>query len=65
MEMLKNQSFKKREEKLFVEMNFNDNVSVSSHFDNQIALLGICNNCLNNSNCVWIENKKIVCEEYN
>lgn len=65
MKPLKNQSFEKRKEKLFVEINILNKVHVSSHFDNQIVLLGICSNCLNNHNCVWMENKKIACEEYN
>lgn len=65
MKPLKNQSFEKRKEKLFVEINILNKVNVSSHFDNPTVLLGICSNCLNNSNCVWMESKKITCEEYN
>jgi hypothetical protein len=64
MEILKTQSFEKRKEMLLAEMNFENKITVSSHFENNIMVFGICSNCLNNSNCVWMQTKKIECEEY-
>lgn len=64
MEILKTQSFEKRKDMLLTEMNYEKKVTVSSHFENKIIVVGICSNCLNNSNCVWMQNKKVECEEY-
>jgi|GEM_PF-4887815 len=64
MEILNNPSFQKGEDTLWAEMNFENTIKVSSHFENNIMVFGICSNCLNNSNCVWMQTKKIECEEY-
>jgi len=64
MEILNNPSFEKGEELLWAEMNFENKVTVSSHLENNKMVFGICINCLNNNNCIWMENKKIECEEY-
>ena len=65
MEVLKNTSFEKRKEMLWAEMNFENDETILTHLEKKTKMLGICSNCLNNSNCVWMENKKMECEEYN
>lgn len=65
MEILKNKSVEKKEKILFTATVFENKQTMLSHFENYIVLFGICSNCLNNSNCVWIEKNKIECEEYN
>ncbi len=66
METIKKQSFEKRKGMLWAETGIASKETVSaSPLNNPVVLSGICSNCLNNGNCVWMENKKTVCEEYN
>ncbi|GGD17628.1 hypothetical protein [Flavobacterium orientale] len=64
MEILNKPSFQKGEEMLWAEMNFENKITMPSHFEKKIMVFGICSNCLNNNNCVWMQNEKIECEEY-
>lgn len=64
MEILNNYSFEKETEMLLEKMSFENNFTVSSYLENNKMEFGICSNCLNNSKCVWMQTKKIECEEY-
>jgi len=64
MEILKTQSLDERNEMLFPELDYEKKVVVSSHFENETMLLGICSNCLNSNDCVWMQGGKVECEEH-
>lgn len=50
---------------LMAETDFEKKVVVPALFYGNAQQLAICINCLNNIDCVWMENKKMHCEEYN